>query len=393
VKKTEIVVGWDDNSRIGGNPEGAHRTVSRDLPWPRTPEVAPYDIVRLARRLLADNDQTLRRFKMANVALQDPNGPGLSNVLNSLGPKAAKVLNRETFQMLQRMYRDWVSLTLWDQWRQVYVVHPTFTRELLRSDAQAFPPEVLRRVLHRNPMTVLPAGAPVVHSDGTSGVVRMFTTCGSRSVPSDDPRRGNPRMICNSDEAGINSLSLHVLSEVVEGDQVTDLNWCHLAVPLDGEATTLDGLVNRSLANFQSESIGTSHTEEYLRGIFSVCLPHLLYAASDRPEIGAPDPGIAQTPGNRKSSGSSISYLPVGFRIGAVIDAAARDRNDTETHSSTGRTVAPHLRRAHFHTYRVGKGRQDEIVRWLAPIPINADQIGADGPDVTMHPMGSKGLR
>jgi hypothetical protein len=47
--------------------------------------------------------------------------------------------------------------------------------------------------------------------------------------------------------------------------------------------------------------------------------------------------------------------------------------------------VAPHVRRAHFHTYRVGPGRAGSVVKWLPPIPINMD-----GPSVrpSVHRVG-----
>lgn len=36
----------------------------------------------------------------------------------------------------------------------------------------------------------------------------------------------------------------------------------------------------------------------------------------------------------------------------------------------TGRTVRPHMRAAHWHTFRTGKGRTERIVHWLPPIPV-----------------------
>jgi hypothetical protein len=37
----------------------------------------------------------------------------------------------------------------------------------------------------------------------------------------------------------------------------------------------------------------------------------------------------------------------------------------------------PHIRRAHWHTYRIGKGRAERRMRWLAPVAVKlADPDG-----------------
>jgi hypothetical protein len=40
--------------------------------------------------------------------------------------------------------------------------------------------------------------------------------------------------------------------------------------------------------------------------------------------------------------------------------------------------MRPHIRRAHWHTFRRGPrdGEQTRVIRWLPPIPVNVDETG-----------------
>ena len=66
----------------------------------------------------------------------------------------------------------------------------------------------------------------------------------------------------------------------------------------------------------------------------------------------------------------------VGARVGAALRAAhLSEQTDQPTRTTeTGRqSPRPHIRRAHWHTYLVGEGRAESILKWLPPIPINVD--------------------
>lgn len=70
-----------------------------------------------------------------------------------------------------------------------------------------------------------------------------------------------------------------------------------------------------------------------------------------------------------------------GARIGRAIGEARRAYSANSTHD-TGRTVAPHMRRAHWQHFWVGprKGREDGkpgdelVVRWIPPIAVNGGE-------------------
>lgn len=60
----------------------------------------------------------------------------------------------------------------------------------------------------------------------------------------------------------------------------------------------------------------------------------------------------------------------VAYRIGAAISAAKQAVKKAES-TPTGREMRPHLRRAHWHTFRRGVGRLETVLHWLPPIPVN----------------------
>ena len=68
----------------------------------------------------------------------------------------------------------------------------------------------------------------------------------------------------------------------------------------------------------------------------------------------------------------------LGAKIGSAIGAARRASRGS-SHSVGDRTVAPHVRRAHWQSFWVGrrKGREDGkfgegvVIKWIPPIPVN----------------------
>lgn len=67
----------------------------------------------------------------------------------------------------------------------------------------------------------------------------------------------------------------------------------------------------------------------------------------------------------------------VGMRLGAALRQSSqpRDASDEETSSAVRAGPRPHIRRAHWHSYRIGKGRAELRVRWLAPIAVKVEDV------------------
>lgn len=121
----------------------------------------------------------------------------------------------------------------------------------------------------------------------------------------------------------------------------------------------------------------------------------LLYLCSANREIEGmmgqpfqpPAPRIQQTQhGLRAHPADRIQTWQVAWRIGAALETAAPQGQPTSPLGSpTGRTLKPHLRRAHWHLFWVGPQRSKPRIRWLPPIPINVSH--PDALPVTIRPV------
>jgi len=79
-----------------------------------------------------------------------------------------------------------------------------------------------------------------------------------------------------------------------------------------------------------------------------------------------------------KKTKNGLRYFPADktqeYRVGSAIGGAIRRyRASQVAHEASGVKKAAHIRRAHFHTYRIGKGRMETMLKWLPPIPINIE--------------------
>ena len=108
-------------------------------------------------------------------------------------------------------------------------------------------------------------------------------------------------------------------------------------------------------------------------GPLSSALSLLLYLCSEEPDI---TPGLPVKPKPKKVKGGEklfaakeIQEWQVAWRLGAAI-RAAREQSEIKgvgTHASP----RPHIRRAHWHSFRAGKERRETRVKWLPPIAVN----------------------
>lgn len=157
-----------------------------------------------------------------------------------------------------------------------------------------------------------------------------------------------------------------------------------MLLPLHLTASTVAGMVEAARAQFlgNARRLGldsSSWDEVYgadgaAQGLVSDALPAalnlLLYLCSPEAEyrggVRPERPAVIKTKrGERMFPASS----PRVWRIGESIGARLRQARTTAPNLPDERnSPRPHLRRAHWHTYRTGPGRQNYIVRWLHPI-------------------------
>lgn len=104
----------------------------------------------------------------------------------------------------------------------------------------------------------------------------------------------------------------------------------------------------------------------------------VLYLCSEAPEWPGPPP-VNPKPkrtrrhGLRLFSADKPTTWDVGERLGAALRAA---EHEAEPRREAGRSSPrAHIRRAHWHTFRTGPGRQESQLRWLPPIPVRLDSL------------------
>ena len=78
--------------------------------------------------------------------------------------------------------------------------------------------------------------------------------------------------------------------------------------------------------------------------------------------------------GARRRGMAAVTVVSAGFRMGAALRGVAGGGGSSD--DLTGRRTAPHLRRAHWHSYWCGseaRGDRRLELRWVPPVPVNAD--------------------
>jgi len=168
-----------------------------------------------------------------------------------------------------------------------------------------------------------------------------------------------------------------------------------LFVPITGG--TIDESVSAYVnsAHARSETTGKPKYKErdllnsQFPKILTECINLLLYLCSEKPDM--PDDTELRTRRSRDSYGNPkrAAEWDVGTRIGSalrkakVVTAEIKEPEDKPLDSSEGTEAKsahssprPHLRRAHWHSFWVGKRDSSErklVLRWLSPIPVNVD--------------------
>jgi hypothetical protein len=274
------------------------------------------------------------------------------------------------------LYRDWAPLAYWNRYKQVYTVHPGLTRELDATDIEdKIPGSQLQHLPHPDPLFVFPQGIPVELNTGERGRLTAIQVSGAViSAP------GHARITSTTDEES-NGLYLHAIAEVLdENGKAKDWDYCHTSIPF-GETFTIASLIDRTRDHYTFDGNGISEglTDEralaYVRRVVGIALSHVLYVVSRNAEIAAPrKTTTAQDELCKRVGGPSprpVKHQPVGYVIGAALDAYRRNPTTSASGSGGGdRTVGPHVRKAHFHTVRYGKGRMLSYIDWFPPIPV-----------------------
>ncbi|MBI4573011.1 MAG: hypothetical protein HY713_06955 [candidate division NC10 bacterium] len=167
----------------------------------------------------------------------------------------------------------------------------------------------------------------------------------------------------------------------LEGGQWAPLSILHLI----GE--DLGACVRAAGARVEREGGPAAAFRSDLAGLI---LTVLLYLAGEPDLVTHVHPGVKPTREARMQRRDpdrwkdlrSPALFAVGTDYRRAIERWEHEQRRTEG-EPTGRTVRPHVRRAHAHLYWTGRGRQVPRVRFLLPIPVK----GAPVPDETAAPV------
>lgn len=105
----------------------------------------------------------------------------------------------------------------------------------------------------------------------------------------------------------------------------------------------------------------------------------LMYLSAVNAEVRFTNSRSLRTCGKAKETAKGVKRFEVGEHIGVRLKKFQKhitryeyENNDVEKLGDTHRSPAMHIRRAHYHTFLTGKGRQERKVKWLPPIVVNA---------------------
>lgn len=261
---------------------------------------------------------------------------------------------------------DIVWLNRWSRCRQVYRIDPDVASELMDQPVEGdLPCEALRRL----PYPIVYVEAPVRTYNG----MQWCTADGFLAwldVPLEDPHGPEQLMVCY-----IYRDRKRVLAPVpLTGGTLADV----AAKVADDSSRASERILEQSGGEVE---VRYSAGEDTLSAIAQVVnlLLYIISAEDDAELVYRPPSGQRGQRAGRRTNPET--HRLVGAVMGRAIGAAKTLAGGGGQSSGTGRTVAPHVRRAHWQHYWTGKrkGREDGrfgdelVVRWIPPVFVNGD--------------------
>jgi hypothetical protein len=190
--------------------------------------------------------------------------------------------------------------------------------------------------------------------------------------------------------------SLNLMLDVAENAKSK-----HITIPIDLGASDIGSAIRQESADFlkhiQEQKMQLDETSRRLleqpkalaEQLVAPLVSLVLYLCSEAAEMRDPN-APKRLPTNprptRTKTGERIfpptqpTRWEVAFRLGANL-RLAQTAQSVEESTGTHGSPRPHIRRAHWHTYRTGSraepAKQVPVLRWLPPIPVNVDDADA----------------
>lgn len=221
------------------------------------------------------------------------------------------------------------GLAAWRATQGIYQFDPDLYAALITTPVDRLPAEVL---------TLLPEWGIYIETPGHDRFSGFFAHCDY------DPRNKSPelRLLLNTED-----------------------NLVPVAIPITG------GVLSDAI------DIATPGFGEQLAGMCQPLISLVLYICSVTADFGhysAYRPVPTRTKkGLRIFPPDKPTIIRTGCEIGAILRASRASYQSLAPDGPTGRTALPHVRRAHWHGYWLGKPKRFEI-RWMPPILVKANE-------------------
>lgn len=156
-----------------------------------------------------------------------------------------------------------------------------------------------------------------------------------------------------------------LISKFVDRDNTDWAISNFLVATRDGESFSID----KFLQSFKTFVLDDE-------GVAKEIIEKLVYLLSDEPEaIEWRHEVLDFVPQIRKHKRrASTIYAPRQPRVKRFGEAFGNEIRQASAAMGTDRSVKPHIRSAHWHTYLVGEGRSKRVIRWLKPIFVHSRQ-------------------
>lgn len=149
-------------------------------------------------------------------------------------------------------------------------------------------------------------------------------------------------------------------------------------------------IINREL-DCPAENIASADWKQF--AMFS--LNAILYLCAMNNEVSeCPETVKTYHPGvTVKNKFSEIRKWDVGVRFGAAVRRArvslqSDSKPEDLSHKRKHASPRPYMRRAHWHHYRVGKGRTELILKWIEPVFVGSGEVSVVKHRVRKEPEG-----
>lgn len=365
-----------------------------------TPTYPPMTAARAAA--LADFHERAITFEHGEVAREyGPYVPALAEALytgrSDLMPRKPAIIDKKLNGFIRSSCIDAAIVRRWRRHRVVYTVDLDLGRELMSSDpGDVIPGGLARQLPHPDPYLALPEPM-LVTIESRPGLFTQIKGVFLFGLNRD-------RLLVSTADPSAATIGLFMIGDVIDvhgriqrssimSYDGNDRTWSRTSLPF--ESMTLGEAQRQMYERFinsdsSMQGDGAPEAPSVIAAALGGIVPQVIYLCAANADVRAlPAVATRKRPDGSAYKGKAPRVVEFGYRIGPQLGRARR-AHEAGAAGTTGRKVAPHVRRAHFHTYKVGPGRAESLVRWLAPIPINVDKDAekttvVPGPKATSH--------